>query len=120
MSLKKKRNTNTNKILYAKMSRYEIKKETSNSNTTTNKSSYNEYLTRFEEASIIGHRAQELAFGKSTRSTSDPDFLKFAKDDIEIATRELKEGKINMTVRRYFPNGSYIDYPVSSLKVRPI
>lgn len=80
----------------------------------------NGYLTRFEEAAVIGHRAQELAFGKTERSRSDPNFPTPVNDDIELATRELKEGKINMTVRRYFPDGTYKDYPVSSLKVRPI
>ena len=77
------------------------------------------YLTRFEEAAIMGHRAHELAIGKTEISKSDPMLPTPVKDDIELAERELIEGKINMTIRRYYPDKSYTDHPVSSLKVRP-
>ena len=77
------------------------------------------YLTKFEEAAIIGHRAHELAIGKTEVSKSDPLFPHPVKDDIELAERELIEGKIDMTIRRYYPDKSFSDHEVSSLKVRP-
>jgi DNA-directed RNA polymerase subunit K/omega len=77
------------------------------------------YLTKFEEAAIIGHRAHELAIGKTEVSKSDPLHPTPVKDDIELAERELIEGRIDMTIRRYYPDKTYTDHEVSSLKVRP-
>eukprot|EP00877_Chromochloris_zofingiensis_P006754 jgi/Chrzof1/2331/Cz11g11080.t1 len=34
---------------------------------------------------------------------------------LQIATKELREKKIPFTIRRYLPDGSYEDWPVSSL-----
>lgn len=77
------------------------------------------YLTRFEEAAIIGHRAHQLAIGPNEVSKSDPLVPFPVKDDNELAERELIEGKIDMTIRRYYPDKSYSDHKVSDLKVRP-
>jgi len=78
-----------------------------------------DYLTKYEEAAIIGHRAHELAIGKTVVAKVDPLKPFPVRDDIELAERELIQGKIDMTIRRYYPDKSFSDHPVSSLKVRP-
>lgn len=39
-------------------------------------------------------------------------------DPLEIAMKELREKKIPFIIRRFLPDGSYEDWPVSELIIR--
>jgi len=68
-------------------------------------------LTRFERARIIGARALQIAMGapvliKAPMGTTDP---------VDIASYELSEGVLPITIRRRLPDGTYQDVPVQWL-----
>lgn len=72
------------------------------------------FLTRFEEADIIGIRATELANGDHPRvDPGDCD------DDLRIALMELRAGKLgDWDIRTYKPNGQHQDRKVRDLRQR--
>lgn len=68
-------------------------------------------LTRFEKARIVGARSLQLAMGA-------PPFVaveKSLRDPISIATSELEEGGLPISIRRTFPNGVFQDIPIRAL-----
>ena len=68
-------------------------------------------LTRFEKARIIGARSLQVAMGA-------PPFLPMEggyRDPIEIATAELEEDALPVSIRRTLPNGVTQDIPVKAL-----
>lgn len=65
-------------------------------------------LTQFEIPRAIGVRAQQLACGAPP--LVDPGDL---TSTIDIAKKELKEGKLPLIIRRYLPDGTYEDVRVS-------
>jgi len=68
------------------------------------------YLTKYEKARVIGVRALQINQGApSLIETTETNPLK-------IAQLELRENKIPLIIRRYFPNGSYEDWNVTELK----
>ena len=71
------------------------------------------FLTRFEEADIIGLRALELANGADP--LIDP---KGCDDDLSLALMELRAGKLDLTIRSYMPNMEFEDRETSSLRQR--
>jgi len=68
--------------------------------------------TRFETTQIISLRSLQLAL-------NDPPLVDptGSTDCLEIAVRELKQGKLGkLVVRRYFPDGSQEDWRVEELR----
>ena len=71
------------------------------------------YMSTYEITKIIGERAMQLENG------SEPFVeVKYGEiDNIAIAERELKEGKLDMIIRRILPSGNSEDWLVSELKI---
>lgn len=67
-------------------------------------------LTKFERIRVIGHRAQEIAMGGKVK-----DEFGCAMNPYETAELELKQKKIDLVIRRFFPDGSYEDWRVDEL-----
>ena len=68
-------------------------------------------LTRFERARIVGARSLQIAMGA-------PPFLPMEgayRGPIEIATAELEEDALPVSIRRSLPNGISQDIPVKAL-----
>lgn len=68
-------------------------------------------LTRFERARIIGIRALQLNLGA-------PPLIPVEEsewDALKIAEQELNLGVLPISIRRTFPDGSYVDLPIKEL-----
>ncbi len=68
-------------------------------------------LTRFEKARIVGARSLQIAMGA-------PPFLPLEggyRGPIEIATAELEEDALPLSIRRSLPNGVTQDIPLTAL-----
>jgi DNA-directed RNA polymerase I, II, and III subunit RPABC2 len=70
------------------------------------------FLTKFEKSRIIGIRAQQLS--QNMPALVD---ISDCTTPVEIALKELKEGKLPFIIRREMPNGSYEDWRVDELKI---
>jgi DNA-directed RNA polymerase I, II, and III subunit RPABC2 len=68
------------------------------------------YLTSFEYARVIGERAEQIQRG------SEP-FVEVGSltKTVDIAKKELDEGKFPFVIRRTLPDGTYYDFKVSEL-----
>lgn len=71
------------------------------------------FLTRFEEAALIGLRALDLANGEPP--LVDPEGC---DDDLRLAEKELRAGKLDFTIRSYMPNGIHEDRQTKYLRQR--
>lgn len=73
-------------------------------------SKYENTLTKFEKARVIGQRAMQLSLGA-------PPLVDITgmRDALEIARKELKENKIPIIIRRTYPNGETKDFAVSEM-----
>ncbi len=68
-------------------------------------------LTRFEKARIVGARSLQIAMGA-------PPFIPLVaayKGPIDIATVELEEDALPVSIRRSLPNGVTQDIPIKAL-----
>jgi len=68
-------------------------------------------LTRFEKARIIGARSLQIAMGA-------PPFIPLEgtyRGPIDIATKELEEDALPVSIRRSLPNGVTQDIPIKAL-----
>lgn len=68
-------------------------------------------LTRFEKARIVGARSLQIAMGA-------PPFIPLVaayKGPIDIATVELEEDALPVSIRRSIPNGVTQDIPIKAL-----
>jgi DNA-directed RNA polymerase subunit K/omega len=68
-------------------------------------------LTRFEKARIVGARSLQIAMGA-------PPFIAVGeanKGPIEVATAELEEDALPLSIRRSLPNGATQDIPLTAL-----
>ncbi len=68
-------------------------------------------LTRFEKARIIGARSLQVAMGA-------PPFIPMEggyRGPIEVATAELEEDALPLSIRRTLPNGAVQDIPIAAL-----
>lgn len=68
-------------------------------------------LTRFEKARIVGARSLQIAMGA-------PPFVSLEGGyggPIEVATRELYEDALPISIRRSLPNGMTQDIPIKAL-----
>lgn len=68
-------------------------------------------LTRFERARVIGLRALQLTLGAPPLVALE----ERAWDPLEVSTRELETGLLPLSLRRTFPDGTYVDVPLSEL-----
>merc|ERR1712217_899712 len=66
-------------------------------------------MTKYEKARLLGTRAEQAPIMVDPEGEISP---------LEIATKELKEKKIPFVIRRYLPDGTYEDWPVSELIIR--
>jgi DNA-directed RNA polymerase I, II, and III subunit RPABC2 len=68
-------------------------------------------LTRFEKARIVGARSLQIAMGA-------PSFIPMEgkyRGPIEIATAELEEDALPISIRRSLPDGAFQDIPIKAL-----
>ena len=70
------------------------------------------YLTKFEKTTVLGIRAQQISAGS-------PVMIDVGKlrEPIEMAKKELVEGKCPLIVRRHLPNGTYEDWRLDELLI---
>lgn len=87
------------------------------------------YLTKYERARVLGTRALQIRCVSSDflrvcralltlrRSMNAPVLVPLdgETDALSIASKELSQRKIPLTVRRYLPDGSFEDWAVSEL-----
>mmetsp|Transcript_68901 Transcript_68901/g.165377 ORF Transcript_68901/g.165377 Transcript_68901/m.165377 type:complete len:157 (+) Transcript_68901:58-528(+) len=87
------------------------------------------FLTKYERARVLGHRALQLTCGSPNRlnlpeveACRDPKLKKRVKalraNPQRMAEEELKKGVIPFVVRRKFSDGSYEDWRVKELLMR--
>jgi DNA-directed RNA polymerase beta' subunit/DNA-directed RNA polymerase subunit K/omega len=70
------------------------------------------FMTKFEQARLLGTRALQLSKG------APPVVELYGETDpLEIAKRELEEGKMPIIIRRPLPNGDFEDWSVKDLIV---
>lgn len=69
-------------------------------------------LTKYEKAKIIGTRAAQISSGS-------PIFVDVSglSNPLEMAEKELKEGKTPLIIRRKMPDGTFETFKVSDLKI---
>ncbi len=68
-------------------------------------------LTRFEKARIVGARSLQIAMGAPPFVSLDVGY----RGPIEIATAELEEDALPVSIRRSLPNGVTQDIPIKAL-----
>lgn len=70
------------------------------------------FLTKYEKARVVGKRAMQISKGA-------PPLVEVGnlENPIDIALKELKEGKIPFIIRRPLPNGSFEDWRVDELRI---
>ena len=69
------------------------------------------YLTKFEKIRVLGARATQISEGAP--STVDITGL---TDAMEIAKKELNEGKLPMVIERIYPDGSVVELRVMDME----
>jgi DNA-directed RNA polymerase subunit K/omega len=69
-------------------------------------------LTRFEKARIIGARSLQIAMGAPAFVPLEGKY----RGPIEIATAELEEDALPISIRRVLPNGVAQDIPIKALQ----
>ncbi len=69
-------------------------------------------LTRFEKARIVGARSLQLAMGAPPFVTLEGPY----RGPIAIATVELEEDALPISIRRSLPNGVTQDIPIKALQ----
>ncbi|AIB09818.1 DNA-directed RNA polymerase I, II, and III 15kDa polypeptide (nucleomorph) [Lotharella oceanica] len=73
-----------------------------------NHKTFHNFLTKFEKTRIIGIRALQISHGSMIYVQ-----LEGESDSIQIAIKEFREKKIPFKIRRFYPDGSYIDYKIN-------
>jgi len=70
------------------------------------------FLTKYEKARVVGKRAMQISKGA-------PPLVEVGnlENPIDIALKELKEGKIPYIIRRPLPNGTFEDWRVDELRI---
>ena len=71
------------------------------------------FLTKYEQARVIGARALQISKNAPILVSLNPGEY----DPILIAEKELRESKIPFIIRRFLPDGSYEDWSVRELKL---
>lgn len=68
-------------------------------------------LTRFEKARIVGARSLQIAMGAPPFISTEGRY----RGPIEIATAELEEDALPISIRRSLPDGTTQDIPIKAL-----
>ena len=68
-------------------------------------------LTRFEKARIVGARSLQIAMGAPPFISTEGTY----RGPIEIATAELEEDALPISIRRSLPDGTTQDIPIKAL-----
>ncbi len=68
-------------------------------------------LTRFEKARIVGARSLQIAMGAPAFIPLEGEY----RGPIDIATAELEEDALPLSIRRALPNGITQDIPIRAL-----
>ena len=68
-------------------------------------------LTRFEKARIVGARSLQIAMGAPPFISTEGAY----RGPIEIATAELEEDALPISIRRSLPDGTTQDIPIKAL-----
>jgi len=69
------------------------------------------YMTKYEKARILSVRARQISEGSVINVELDSSYI----EPYLIALKELNENKLDLTIRRYYPDGSYEDWDVNEL-----
>ena len=69
-------------------------------------------LTRFEKARIIGARSLQISMGSPILIEIPPEI----STPMEIATLELEENVLPISIRRALPDGTYQNIPIRLLR----
>lgn len=69
-------------------------------------------LTRFEKARIVGARSLQIAMGAPPFVPLEGAF----RGAIDIATMEMEEDALPISIRRTLPNGATQDIPIKALQ----
>jgi len=85
----------------------EVSEGQENTTRTTTK-----YMTKYERARILGTRALQISMGAPVLVD-----LRGETDPLDIANKELQNGKIPLMIRRYLPDGSHEDWGIDELIV---
>merc|ERR1719401_3065400 len=86
---------------------------TSESQELKNAKTTSKFMTKYEKARLLGTRAEQIS--RNAPIMVDPEG---ETSPLEIATKELKEKKIPFVIRRYLPDGTFEDWPVTELIIR--
>ena len=70
------------------------------------------FLTKFEFCRVVGMRALELSMKKDGQESH--------LNLHEVARDEVLNGKVNMVIRRYLPDGNFEDRQLVDLKLDPM
>eukprot|EP01063_Lacrimia_lanifica_P039329 TRINITY_DN8619_c0_g1_i1.p5 TRINITY_DN8619_c0_g1~~TRINITY_DN8619_c0_g1_i1.p5 ORF type:complete len:154 (+),score=59.14 TRINITY_DN8619_c0_g1_i1:73-534(+) len=70
------------------------------------------FLTKYERARVLGIRALQISMGAPVKTELDGE-----TDPLIIASKELREKKIPIIVRRNLPDGTYEDWPIQDLTI---
>ncbi|KAI4328733.1 hypothetical protein L6164_021066 [Bauhinia variegata] len=68
-------------------------------------------LTKYERARVLGARALQISMNAPVMVPLDGQV-----NPLEIAMKELYAGKLPFIIRRYFPDGSYEEWPVADME----
>jgi DNA-directed RNA polymerase I, II, and III subunit RPABC2 len=68
------------------------------------------FLSKYEKARILGARALQISMGAPVMVD-----LTEETDSLDIASKELKNRKIPITIRRYLPDGKFEDWHLNEL-----
>lgn len=68
------------------------------------------YMTKYERARVLGTRALQISMNAPVMVDVENE-----TDALKIATKELRERKIPMIIRRYLPDGSFEDWSLDEL-----
>jgi DNA-directed RNA polymerase subunit K/omega len=68
-------------------------------------------LTRFEKARIVGARSLQIAMGAPAFISLEGGY----RGPIEVATLELEQDALPISIRRSLPNGVFQDIPIRAL-----
>ena len=69
------------------------------------------FMTKYERARVLGTRAMQLSMNAPPLVEVEPGMI----DPLEIASKELRERKLPLIIRRFLPDGSYEDWPINDL-----
>jgi DNA-directed RNA polymerases I, II, and III subunit RPABC2 len=68
-------------------------------------------LTRFEKARIVGARSLQIAMGAPPFIPTEGGYV----GPIDVATEELEQDALPISIRRSLPNGDTQDIPITAL-----